>query len=69
MKTIPAKLAKNGFGRFLDTVRREPVTITRNGRAVAVALSAEDYDRLKRQAARPGGGGAGVMEERTPTRV
>ncbi len=47
MKTIAAREAKNGFGRLLDTARREPVTISRNGRPVAVVLSIEDYQRFE----------------------
>ncbi len=47
MKTIAAKEAKNGFGKMLDTVQREPVTIEKHGRAVAVILSLEEYQRLE----------------------
>ena len=31
--------AQNRFGQLLDTVQREPVTITRHGRTVAVMMS------------------------------
>lgn len=47
MKTFAAKEAKNGFGRMLDVVQREPVTIEKHGRAVAVILSLEEYQRLE----------------------
>jgi antitoxin Phd len=47
MKTIAAKDAKNGFGRMLDTAQREPVTIKKHGRAVAVLLSLDEYQRLE----------------------
>ena len=47
MKTIAAKDAKNGFGRMLDIAQREPVTIEKHGRAVAVVLSLEEYQRLE----------------------
>jgi prevent-host-death family protein len=47
MRTIAAKDAKNGFGRMLDAVQREPVTIEKHGRAVAVVLSLEEYQRLE----------------------
>jgi antitoxin Phd len=47
MKTIAAKDAKNGFGRMLDAAQREPVTIEKHGRAVAVVLSLEEYQRLE----------------------
>jgi antitoxin Phd len=47
VKTIAAKEAKNAFGRMLDAVQREPVTIEKHGRAVAVILSLEEYKRLE----------------------
>jgi prevent-host-death family protein len=47
MRTVSAKEAKDGFGALLDTAQREPVTITRKGRAVAVVLSREDFERLE----------------------
>ena len=47
MKTFAAKEAKNGFGRLLDAAQREPVTIEKKGRPVAVVLSVEDYRRLE----------------------
>jgi prevent-host-death family protein len=46
MKSITAKEAKTNFGQLLDTAIREPVSITRNGRQVAVVLSLQDYQRL-----------------------
>jgi prevent-host-death family protein len=39
--------AKNRFGELLDTAQREPVTIEKHGRAVAVMLSAEEYRDLE----------------------
>lgn len=47
MKIFAAKQAKDQFGRLLDEARREPVTIEKNGRAVAVVLSVEDFARLE----------------------
>ena len=50
MDTIPAADAKTNFGALLDKAQREPVTISKNGRAVAVLMSAtafEDHQRLK----------------------
>ncbi len=44
-KTVPAAEAKTNFGALLDTVRREPVTISKNGRPVAVIMSIEDYEQ------------------------
>jgi prevent-host-death family protein len=46
MKTISALDAKNSFGVFLDTVRREPVTITKNKREVGAMFSMEDLQAL-----------------------
>ena len=46
MKTITAKDAKTNFGQLLDSAIREPVSVTRNGRPVAVVLSAQDFERL-----------------------
>ena len=42
-----AREAKNNFGRLLDEARRLPVFIKRNGREVAVMLSAEEYKFLE----------------------
>ena len=44
MKTMTAAEAKNAFGKFLDTARREPVVVTKNNRAVGVFLSMEDLE-------------------------
>lgn len=51
MKAMAAADAKNGFGLLLDTARAEPVRIEKHGRAVAVVLSVEEYERLKESAA------------------
>ncbi len=42
MNTFTAKEAKNKFGQLLDSAQRAPVTITKNGRAVAMMLSLAD---------------------------
>ncbi len=47
MKAIAAKEAKNNFGEMLDTVQREPLTIEKHGRAVAVVMSAHEYQEMK----------------------
>lgn len=47
MEVIAAGKGKNGFGFLIDTARAEPVTIQKHGRAVAVVLSVEEYERLK----------------------
>lgn len=43
MQHMPALEAKTHFGRLLDTAQREPVTIEKHGRAVAVVISTEEY--------------------------
>lgn len=47
MKAIAAKDAKNNFGKMLDTVQREALTIEKHGRAVAVVMSAQEYQQMK----------------------
>jgi len=47
MSNISANEAKNRFGELLDNARREPVTIEKHGRPVAVVLSIEDYEELQ----------------------
>ena len=47
MKKISAHDAKARFGALIDTARREPVTIERHGRAVAVVLSKEEFDDIE----------------------
>jgi antitoxin Phd len=42
-----AKEAKNHFGQLLTAAMREPVTIDKNGKPVAVVLSTEEYKRLE----------------------
>lgn len=61
METIPAADAKTNFGALLDKAQREPVTISKNGRAVAVLMSAAAFEeqqqlklRLLRQEVRSG---------------
>ena len=44
METIAAADAKTNFGALLDKAQRGPVTISKNGRAVAVLMSAEAYE-------------------------
>lgn len=46
MSTITATDAKNKFGQVLDMAQSEPVRIQKNGRDVAVVLSAEQYGQL-----------------------
>ena len=47
MKTFAATEAKNEFDRPLVTAQREPVTIEKKGRPVAVVVPIEKYQRLE----------------------
>lgn len=49
MKAIGAREAKNNFGEMLDTVQREPLTIEKHGRAIAVVMSVHEYQEMKLQ--------------------
>lgn len=42
-KVITATKAKTSFAELIDCARKEPVTITRNNRPVAVMVSPEEY--------------------------
>ncbi|MBL1430898.1 MAG: type II toxin-antitoxin system Phd/YefM family antitoxin [Robiginitomaculum sp.] len=46
MKIIAAAKASKEFGRFLDTVQREPVMVTKKDRPVGVMLSIQDAEIL-----------------------
>ena len=46
MIIITSVEAQNRFGQLLDTVQREPVTITRHGRPSAFIVSPQDMDEL-----------------------
>jgi prevent-host-death family protein len=50
MTAMTATDAKNRFGEMLELARSQPVRIQKNGRDVAVVLSAEEYAVLKEQA-------------------
>jgi len=53
MLTMPSTKAKTHFGALLDTAQREPVTIEKKGRPVAVVISETDfkaYQKLKLEA-------------------
>lgn len=45
--TFTAKEGKNNFGRLLDEARMAPVAVEKNGRRVAVVISAEEYDEFE----------------------
>jgi antitoxin Phd len=44
MVTITSVEAQNRFGQLLDTVQREPVAITRHGRAAAFIVSPQEME-------------------------
>lgn len=45
--TMTATEAKNSFGELLDDAKTRPIKIEKNGRAVAVVVSAEDFERFE----------------------
>ena len=47
MKTLNATDAKRDFGEMLLKVQKEPVGINKNGKPVAVVVSASDYEYLE----------------------
>lgn len=47
MSVRTSKDAQNQFGAVLDSAQKEPVTITRHKRPVAVVVSAERYAELE----------------------
>jgi len=48
MKTISATEAKQRLAALLDAAQREPVLIRRQNRDVAVIMSAEDDERIRK---------------------
>ena len=46
MITVTSVEAQNRFGQLLDMAQREPVTITRHGRAAAFIVSPQDMEEL-----------------------
>jgi len=46
MVTMTSVEAQNGFGKLLDTVQREAVTIARHGRPTAFVVSPRDLEEL-----------------------
>jgi prevent-host-death family protein len=48
MKTVSATDAKQRFAAVIDAAQREPVRIRRQNRDVAVIMSAEEYDRIRK---------------------
>jgi prevent-host-death family protein len=48
MKTVSATDAKQRLAALLDAAQREPVLIRRQKRDVAVIMSAEEYERIRK---------------------
>ena len=48
MKTVSATDAKQRFAALLDASQREPVLIRRQNRDIAVIISPEEYQRIRR---------------------
>lgn len=53
MAIISATDAKNKFGQVLEMAQAEPVRVQKNGRDVAIVLSAEQYAALQAENAKP----------------
>lgn len=49
MRYVTASEAQLRFGPIMDTARREPVTIQKNGRDSVVIMAIEDYEKLSKQ--------------------
>jgi prevent-host-death family protein len=47
MDTLSANEAKTQFGDLLLRAQRAPVQISKNGKAVAVVVSAEDFETIE----------------------
>lgn len=50
MITITSVEAQNRFGQLLDAAQREPITITRRGRPVAMLMAVQDFEASQNQA-------------------
>jgi len=48
MKSVSATEAKQRLAALLDSAQREPVMIRRQNRDVAVIMSAQEYERIRR---------------------
>lgn len=48
MKAISATEAKQRLSALLDTAQREPVVIRRQNRDVAVIMSAQEFERIRK---------------------
>ena len=48
MRSVSATEAKQRLAALLDAAQREPVVIRRQNRDVAVIMSAEEYERIRK---------------------
>ncbi len=48
MRSVSATDAKQRLAALLDAAQREPILIRRQNRDVAVIMSAEEYERIRR---------------------
>lgn len=46
MISVTSVQAQNNFGKLLDSAQREPVIVTRHGRAAAFIVSPQDMNEL-----------------------
>lgn len=49
MINIAAREARANFGELMDTAQREPVSIEKHGRAVAVLISSIEYKKIQQE--------------------
>ena len=49
MKSVSATNAKQRLAAVLDAAQREPILIRRQNRDVAVVMSAEEYERIRKR--------------------
>ena len=52
METFSASNAKREFGEVLMKVQQSPISVTRNGKPIAVVISDTEYQKLKMQVLR-----------------
>ena len=49
MQKVTSREFQRNFGRYRDEALKSPLSITHNGRDRLVIMSADEYERLKRQ--------------------
>ena len=49
MQTVSATWAKQNFSELLDAAQRQPVRIQKHEREVAVLISAEEYESIRKK--------------------